>query len=744
LKNKILGAGLVAVDHIFLAKDQSRVTKKIEYLGSAGGGTIPNSLCMLSLLNYNTYFFGITGNDICERIIKEDFREFGVNTDFLLKRGDNKKLKITRQFSHLIYQNGKHIFKKVCLECNNKFTREYQLSQNDVNKKLLQSLDDINLLLLDRANNVTIFLADKIKEKGNKVAFDWDFSTYGKYLKNIELLLSKSNLVKTNDKTFKKYMNEDDDAAIMRWWEKFPENDFLFVTNNEHGVYGYITLNGNRKIFHYKAIPCNNIRDTSGCGDIFFAIITSELLLNEEPLTYKNIEYKINLSQALASLKCTLYGARSLQRTLLNQRLTPKEIFQTADLILQKNICGNSFSPTIGLPKPVNEPFRLSKLNGCKICGNLSLNKDKIIDRLESAPPRMNKSLTRTPWTMRDSFIIGKAYRKKIKNIDNKNALLIGSGGSYSAAIFGETIYLQSLGILAKALTPYEFEGINEIKNDPVLWLISHGGGNTDILGAALHAKKLHINNVNILTSKKSSKLVELANQYKWNNTFIQVQERNFVSIIGFLSQISALAGTLSTEDDLKAIEDFLNEKKIHSFFNTSGRLMERLAHQISSNDDFIQNLHIVGLARGWGWPALVDFESKIVEGGICTIEISELKNYTHGRYINTYGRKNRCVILFKTPNDEELIEYLCKKFKNRVNYYVIQTDEKGIVGCLELLIKSIFLAYYLGYIAKKNILDPKYPPEAKGLYSWEPRDRKGIWKTNKKEDKKNIVQKIL
>ena len=74
------------------------------------------------------------------------------------------------------------------------------------------------------------------------------------------------------------------------------------------------------------------------------------------------------------------------------------------------------------------------------------------------------------------------------------------------------------------------------------------------------------------------------------------------------------------------------------------------LAKEIAPNEKIIETLHLVGLARGWGWPALIDLESKIVEGGICTIELSELKNYTHGRYINTFGaydRKTRVALMF-------------------------------------------------------------------------------------------------
>ena len=731
MTKSILGSGLLAVDHIFLAEEKGRSPKKIKYLGSAGGGSIPNTLCLLSLLGYKTYIFGLTGNDESEKIIKNEFRLFGVNYDNLIKRGDRKDFRLTRQFSHLILLDGTHRFKKYCLSCGTKFNRNYNINKSDFNYKIEKLADTINLLLLDRANEATLSLAKMIKKHERKIAYDLSFSSYGPYFEKIKSIIELCDLVKVNDKTFQKIMGSNDNASIMRWRENYPDIDYLLVTNSEKGVYGYANINNKRTIFHFNAIPYDHVKDTSGAGDIFFAIVASELLLKKPPSTLEEFKRKIDLGQALASLNCTLYGARALQRTFLNQKVSSKEILNSANFIRERGKAGNSFSPAIGLPKPISEPYRLSKLNGCNICGSISMNKRmKINLRLRrSTSLTIHKSLISAPWTMKTSFELGKTYRNNIQEIRLNNALLVGSGGSFSASIFGEILYLHSLGKLAKAITPFEFEGLNKIDSDTIVWFISHGGSNTDILGAALYAKEIEHSKSIILTGNKNSKLADLANQYKWKKIFIQSQERNFVSIIGFLSQISALSAILATNEELEKLDEFFSEESLRSFFNSSIKIMKSLAYKISNNSDVVDNIHIVGLARGWGWPALIDLESKIIEGGICTIEMAELKNFTHGRYINTFGRKNRYAILMKTPSDAELVNYIVKRFKRRVPYSVLQTDKNGIIGSIELIIKSIFLAYYLGQIAKKDILKPKYPPEAKGLYSWEPEYRKGFWK---------------
>lgn len=721
---------MIAVDHIFLATGSRRSVSRLEYLGSAGGGTIPNTLCLLSLLGYETYVSGLVGNDLGERIVKEEFGLFKVNYDSLVERGGRKDLRFTRQFSHLIFPDGTHRFKKHCLKCGSVFDREYQVSKLDVDKKTSKLAEKADLLLLDRANAATLYLAQMAERNKRKIAYDLSFTSYGTYHRTTEAILKMCSLVKVNHKTFRKIMGSADNAAIMRWRETYPNTDCLLVTDGENGSYGYANINDEKEIFHRAAIKCDHVRDCGGAGDIFFGMVTSGLFLGEPPKNLADFEQIIDVSQALASLKCTLYGARALQRTYLNQKVSSKEILDSAFSILEKGRSGNSFSPTIGLPKPITEPYRLAKLSECKICGGIPKKKRRISQsKLSISLTKDSESLTRVPWTMKSSFDIGKTYRKGISEFASCNALMIGSGGSFTASVFGEALYLHSLGKLAKAMTPFEFEGLKGIDSDTAVWFVSHGGGNTDILGAALRAEKLSHSKCIVLTGNKNSKLAERAKQNGWKTVFIQSQERNFVSIIGLLSQVSALCGLLTPADEIKDLDDFFSDTNLRTHFNSAMREMRLIAYELSASAGQIDNIHIVSFARGWGWPALTDLESKIVEGGICTIEISELKNFTHGRYINLFNRPNRRVVIIKTPKDKELADYLYERLEKRIPTFVLETDEEGVIGALELLIKALFLAWYLGEISKKNILRPKFPREASGLYSWEPSYRRGYWK---------------
>ena len=477
------------------------------------------------------------------------------------------------------------------------------------------------------------------------------------------------------------------------------------------------------------------IHDTSGAGDVFLASIISHLLGNDQPKDETQLLYSINKAQALASLNCTLYGARSLQHFLLKEGFTSKDIDEISKDIINTGIINNPFSAYIGLSNNSSKPYRLSKLNSCKICGNFSLNRKEKISKTQKHRKKftLHKSLERAPWTMITSYNIGKSKREIFNKIIKKGAYFIGSGGSLSAAIFAETLILRHHNKLAKAITPYEFESYDTIDNEIPVCILSHGGNNTDILGAALWANKtLKISNGFCLLGNKNSKLSDIAEENTWNCVYIPSKERNFVSLVGYLSQVAAICGLLAPDHLLAELDQFFLETQLIPIFSFFNRKMASLASKIAPNEKAMEQKHLIGLARGWGWPALIDFESKIVEGGVCTIEISELKNYTHGRYINSFGaynRKNRHALIFCMPEDTEIASFLSYKFGKYINNDIIRTEKEGIFGSLELIIQSIFLAWYVGQIAKKNILKPIFPREARGLYGWEPEWRKNEWK---------------
>lgn len=296
-----------------------------------------------------------------------------------------------------------------------------------------------------------------------------------------------------------------------------------------------------------------------------------------------------------------------------------------------------------------------------------------------------------------------------------------------SAAIFGEEILLKLGGIPSKAITPFHLENMKFFDQGTPVCILSYGGSNTDIVkGAAFRLARAKISNCLIFCGDKESDLARIANRMNWHFMLLPAQERGFVSTVGMLAMISSLISIFVPDEIIDKASKTFEYENLNGLLVQASKLATEQSNYIFANE---RNPHLVCVASGWGLPALTDFESKITEGGVCTIEIAEMKNFTHGRYINTFSyRKNRIMIIFQSPEDKELSQFLVKKFNRYVPVIVVKTEKNGIGGALELMVKGLFLAGKLGEKKGIDISKPhKYPPEARGLYSWEPKYRKEL-----------------
>jgi hypothetical protein len=245
-------------------------------------------------------------------------------------------------------------------------------------------------------------------------------------------------------------------------------------------------------------------------------------------------------------------------------------------------------------------------------------------------------------------------------------------------------------------------------------------------MGAAMKVAELHISKCIVLTGARESKLANFAKDHSWATIFLKAEERGFVSTIGMLAMISALTGLLAPENKLDEISAFFEEDSLVKICKNADNVSKGIATNFSNVD----SSHIIALGSGWGWPGMIDFESKIVEGGVCTIEVSEIKNFTHVRYINAlYHRQNRQFIVFQSPSENEIAMFFLKKLKRYFpqRFDILRTDYPDVQGALDLVIQSMNLAFKLGDKSGRDLLRPRYPPEARGLYGWQPSTRKQI-----------------
>ena len=277
-----------------------------------------------------------------------------------------------------------------------------------------------------------------------------------------------------------------------------------------------------------------------------------------------------------------------------------------------------------------------------------------------------------------------------------KPLICIGSGGSFSICKLISLMYSTRKG-LGTAITPYSIYSISEevLKNCKIL-LVSNSGHNKDITSIAKKCVQINPDWTANLTTADGTKN-DLKKIISPGNSF------NYESGIkdGFISLNSV------TANYALALKAFKGDFEIN--FKNS---------EPNGNFDYQGINHYIVLYGGWGEPAALDFESKMVETGIATCAISDYRNFCHGRFIfagNHCGHEkkvnipNDCVVvMIMTPREASFAEKIKDILPERCSKIIIETFADGAAASLEFMLKASEL---VGFIASQNGINPMSPP---------------------------------
>ncbi|MBK7143351.1 MAG: hypothetical protein IPH75_14860 [bacterium] len=123
----------------------------------------------------------------------------------------------------------------------------------------------------------------------------------------------------------------------------------------------------------------------------------------------------------------------------------------------------------------------------------------------------------------------------------------------------------------------------------------------------------------------------------------------------------------------------------------------------------------------------MLDFESKLTEGGVGTVHLHEAKDFSHGRFILALGKEYAAdpKILFET---EQFVDYtfeLKKILQSKGELLVLKAKSKGALAGLELLLEVQYVVTKIAELLELDISKPKWSLISKGmkLYRWKKKD---------------------
>ena len=257
----------------------------------------------------------------------------------------------------------------------------------------------------------------------------------------------------------------------------------------------------------------------------------------------------------------------------------------------------------------------------------------------------------------------------------------VGSGGSLTAGALASIMH-EGTGFIAKCVTPMEFLS-SRIARDASVLVISAGGGNKDILSAFDGAVAAGPANLGVMCASPDNRLTRKAEGTP--RTFLfrgGVPKKD-----GFLATNSLLAMSVwlarayaPAGEDLPGSLDGLPRLK------TGGR-----GPLPAGMDTLADRSTIVVLYDLTGKAAAVDLESKLVEAGLNNVQLSDYRNFAHGRH-NWIGKNpdSTGVVFLTSPECRSLAARTVRLIPDRVPAVEIGTERTGPAGMLSLLVQTM------------------------------------------------------
>lgn len=207
-------------------------------------------------------------------------------------------------------------------------------------------------------------------------------------------------------------------------------------------------------------------------------------------------------------------------------------------------------------------------------------------------------------------------------------AVMIGSGGSFSVAVFAAYLHQLHTGRLASALSPLEYLDIP--LSDPAVMCFSASGRNKDIAAAFTEAANREARPLIGLVMRDRSPLHLLAEKYGYSRL---VSASSFAFTDGFLAVGSLVgAGTLLLRGyrHLIGVEEAMPDSLAELVMSTARISLDDIV-QASAHALRVPTTSVLYTAALK--PAATDVESRFVEAALGNVHATDFRNFGHGRH---------------------------------------------------------------------------------------------------------------
>ena len=282
-----------------------------------------------------------------------------------------------------------------------------------------------------------------------------------------------------------------------------------------------------------------------------------------------------------------------------------------------------------------------------------------------------------------------------------------GSGGSLSAANVAAGLHQEHCLQIAKAATPLEIVLGSALGRDMSYLIVSAGGRNSDILSALKCTLAQEPKHIIVLCSRKVSPLTDLTRRYQHADLFdfdLPSGKDGFLATNSLLAfcvlLIRAYGSAFGKKESLpkrwNALVPFSGEadQVLRSFTGRWNPLWERQTLVV---------LHGVCTRA-----AALDCESKFTEAALGSVQVSDYRNFAHGRHHWLAKRgKSTAAIAFVTNEERALAKQMLRLFPSQVPLVAFDLHCAGDQAALLAIIIVFYLTASAG---RARGIDPGRP----------------------------------
>lgn len=316
---------------------------------------------------------------------------------------------------------------------------------------------------------------------------------------------------------------------------------------------------------------------------------------------------------------------------------------------------------------------------------------------------RYEKVLSKLPDTLEWSLIQDvSTVREYLLSPDGLPRIFLGSGGSLSAAHLAMQLSVER-GIVAAAMTPYQYIFSAWSKLPARVFLFSAGGRNIDAKNAYITAHDNPMQKFGVMLMCTPSLLENLMAEDGEPYSFIYKLQNGdgFLATNSLLAYYSLLFRIY--RGDKVQVDDWVSFDSINrTFKDFIGSTYTLKTESWNEHDAALYNARETDrfyvLYSPDSMPVAFDLESRFSEGSVGCLQISDYRNFAHGRFNWFHQRKGQtAIIALVTPESEKVANSLLAELPDDIPVMKLSTEKIGSEGTLDLLIKGIYLSKYLG-----------------------------------------------